>query len=141
MPLSRSASDLLALLANAEHQALPRKVIPDHLEPFIPELKAARLIDTDQWDVMLRAEGVAELARRTEAEQTGEWLTLAQVARGLGWFVGREDKRRVDSARVSRLGLPDNGKQGKARRVSRRALNDYIADQGLEWNKAAATKR
>jgi hypothetical protein len=70
----------------------------------------------------------------------GEWLTLAAVARGLGWVVskGKGKGRRPDSQRVNRLGLDDNGEHGHARRISKRSVLEYCHAEGLEWNEAAA---
>jgi hypothetical protein len=65
-----------------------------------------------------------------EAEEQG--LTLADIARGLGWSVGKQ--RRPDSAKVKRLALPDNGKTGKAKRISRPVVAEYVLANGLEFN-------
>jgi hypothetical protein len=71
----------------------------------------------------------------------GQWLRLAAVARGLGFFTGEGKKRRPNGAHVSRLGLDDNGKTGRARRIKRRSVEEFCFAQGLNWNEAAASGR
>jgi hypothetical protein len=98
----------------------------------------------DLWDAAARVipGAVRREIERSAAEGDGEWLTLAAVARGLGWDVsnGKGRGRRPDSQRVNRLGLDDNGEHGRARRIRKRSVLEYCHAEGLEWNEAAAAR-
>ena len=75
----------------------------------------------------------------TKPDDSGDWLTPAQVARGLGWYLnsGRGKKERPDSPKVLRLELDSEGEK-RTKRIKRQAVMAYCELKGLEWNEKKA---
>lgn len=90
-----------------------------------------------EWDLkdLIRLESYRAKRSGTGGAQD-EWMSLADVAKGFGWFVGRENK--PDSKRVGQKvaagELRDNGMSRGDRRILKASIIDYCTAKGVAWN-------